>query len=419
MERQGATARAPRVVMLSTDYLPNIGGIAAHVYHLARAIEALGHEVMVLQPVGDASRSEPRLEWEPSMSPPVVRLRYPSGGSRYHRLWQRARAVVRGLRRLHEAGRPLIVHQHDYRDSSMGAAWFSRVHGVPWVWTNHSSAFLVDARTRSGRMAARLLYSGVRAVIAVSREIEAQSRALWHFPPHLLRYIPNGVDPEVFSPSVRPLRPVDGDAVVLCPRRMVEKNGVLYFALAARLLVQQRPDVRWRFVFAGSASAFNTDPRYARQVMTVLQPLTEAGYVVDLGNVPHMEMPRVYAMAHVVVLPSLMEAVSLAALEAMAMRRAVVATDVGGLPEVVRDGQTGLLVPAGDPNALARAILELQEHPVRRQQLAEAAHALVTREYTWSHVARKTVTLYHEVMGIRHESAPGQYPLSSPHGGGC
>jgi glycosyltransferase involved in cell wall biosynthesis len=101
------------------------------------------------------------------------------------------------------------------------------------------------------------------------------------------------------------------------------------------------------------------------------------------------------------VAPSLFEGFGLPAAEAMASGTAVVATDGGALPEVVADGETGVVVPARDAGALADAIDELIGDPVRCEVLGKAGRARVLERFTWERTARETSELYEDVLRRR------------------
>jgi glycosyltransferase involved in cell wall biosynthesis len=113
-----------------------------------------------------------------------------------------------------------------------------------------------------------------------------------------------------------------------------------------------------------------------------------------LGFVPHDEVKRLLARAAVIVLPSHREGLPMVLLEAMAHGRAVVATPVGGIPSLVEDGVTGLLVPAGDATALREAIERLLADPALRKRLGEAACARVSELCSWERVTEATLDAY-------------------------
>jgi glycosyltransferase involved in cell wall biosynthesis len=113
-----------------------------------------------------------------------------------------------------------------------------------------------------------------------------------------------------------------------------------------------------------------------------------------LGFVPPAEVQRLLARAAVVVLPSHREGLPMVLLEAMAHARAVVATPVGGMPSLIEDGVSGLLVARGDPRALREAITRLLGNPALRRKLGRAARAKVQEVAGWERVTEATLDAY-------------------------
>jgi 2-deoxystreptamine N-acetyl-D-glucosaminyltransferase/2-deoxystreptamine glucosyltransferase len=111
------------------------------------------------------------------------------------------------------------------------------------------------------------------------------------------------------------------------------------------------------------------------------------------GFVPHIDVPAVLASLDVLALPSVYEEMGSVLVEAMASGLPVVASRVGGIPDVVEDGETGLLVPPGDADALAAALDELVADPRRRQRFAEASRRRAGR-YSWPELAGRVARIY-------------------------
>jgi glycosyltransferase involved in cell wall biosynthesis len=113
------------------------------------------------------------------------------------------------------------------------------------------------------------------------------------------------------------------------------------------------------------------------------------------------ELVRLYQRATLAVVPSRFEGFGLPAAEAMACGTPVVASAAGALPEVVRTGGGGLLVPPGDVDALAKGIASLLEQPEARRRLGEEGRPRVVAAYAWSRVAERTTDVYREVLAER------------------
>jgi glycosyltransferase involved in cell wall biosynthesis len=121
------------------------------------------------------------------------------------------------------------------------------------------------------------------------------------------------------------------------------------------------------------------------------------------------DIPAVLAAADVVAMPSYREAQGIAILEALAAERPVVASNVGGIPEMVTDGVTGTLVPSHDPSALAAAIIALFTHPDRAAKLAAAGHEMVHEEFCIDYMMRDIEAIYATAVGRSAASIPDRY----------
>lgn len=387
-----------RIVLASTDYLPNIGGVASHVYNLAKSLAELGHEVIVLNPVTNDGRRIDTPEQEGFVT---MRIPYRGTTSKVTRALSRCVATLRAIARIETHYGPIdVIHVHD-QESYLAGLVLRRKMAV--IWTNHTSSFVHAVESREGLWWWRQRFAMTDGIIAVSREIGDMTRLVW--PGKDTKYVPNGVDAQRFSPRVKSSRPEVGipdDAfVVLCPRRMVEKNGVVYLARAAVALCAERPDVTWRFLFLGSSPLDENSAHYIELVRRELGSLLESGEAIFVGNVAMNQMPALNACADVVVVPSLIEAVSLAALEAMASRKPVVASGVGGLPEIVQHEQTGLLVEPRSEMALKNAILRILNDPQLAYRISDQGYRLAVEKYGWNQIADQTIRFYESVLARR------------------
>ena len=383
------------ILMVSASYLPMIGGKEAHIFYLSRSLQKMGHDVTVLTRVfGQAEKIEVAVE----RGIRVYRVH-----SRPYRtpLWMRPLATARGIQQVvRDLGHLDIVHLHDYWDSTLAVLFYG--HQAKRIWTGHSYTF---NKHFTGHplmyQITRFVYAKFDGILAVSQTLHQQCQRLWggRVP---ISYIPNGVDTDLFTPDVAVNRADYGikedEFVVLCPTRMAEQKGVLYLAQAAKILVRQAPAIKWRFLFLGSDPASNTDSLYIQQVKSILAPLFERGQVAYLGNVPMEQMPQLNGLADVVVMPSLWEGLSLSTLEAMACRKPLVVTNVGGQPELVAHEKTGLLVRPKAPPALADGIFRLHHDPMLRKQVAQGGYRLVAEQYSWDRVAEQTADFYESLL---------------------
>lgn len=406
-----------KIALVTTDFLPNIGGVAQHVLEIARAMQKEGDEVEVitvdLAARWDHLRKAPHQEKVDDLSiwriPFVVNrsIKFIAGqvSSRISsHLFQNE--LLKRLQHL----QPDVVHWHALNTTNNP---MSQWRSSAMVWTNHTSHFIDSLRSKD---ASRYGQQAKQAdeIIAPSEELCDLTASLG-ISGDLIHFIPNGVDCTRFHPDAEmapwPERlKVDNDElVVLCPRRLEKKNGVSYFVRAAILLLQQSIDAT--FVISGDF----VGPRSESEEELVEELIGESGYDKKfrlLGRVENKEMPGLYARGDVVVIPSLMEATSLSALEAMATGKPIVATNVGGLPFLIHDGDNGLLVPPCRPIELAEATRRLLHSTTLRTQFGRNGRARVENEFDWRVIAHRTKEVYHTAIKRYHTSKKSMATLA-------
>jgi glycosyltransferase involved in cell wall biosynthesis len=400
-----------KIALVSTDFLPNIGGITQHVVELAKALNADGTQVEVIAPLYSSRwldfRKRPYAEscfgisvWRvPLVIDTSVKLITGQISSRISEV----RFERELLRRLKEI-QPDVVHWHALESRSNPLAKWP--HSAK-VWTNHTTIFI--AAFKSGQ---RVRY---RREAELADEITAPSEEICDLIAQLgisrdrIHFIPNGVDSQRFRPDIDAsgwrerlqLRPID--RLILCPRRLERKNGVRFFVEAATLLLKEGTrDVL--FAIAGDASG----PRSESDENVVRELVSKSNFSSHfnlLGRVENQDLPGLYACSEIVVIPSLLEATSLSASEAMATGKPVVATNIGGLPFLIKDGQNGVLVPPCDAAELARAIRALLDSPDRRKIFGENGRARIEKELDWRMIAVKVKEIYHAAIQ-RHRNKP-------------
>ena len=202
--------------------------------------------------------------------------------------------------------------------------------------------------------------------------------------------IPYGIDLEQFDRSSHPRarRSPDARPVVGTMSRLSPEKGLEHLLRAIALLRERGTDVD--VVLAGDGPS-----RDALRALTTELGLEER--VTFAGEIAHEDVPGVLAGFDIFAMPSTWEGFGVSALEASAMKLPVVASDIHGIPDVVIDGETGLLVPPADAGALADAIASLARDEAMRQQMGEAGRAYVAREYRWEDNARLMEALYRDM----------------------
>jgi glycosyltransferase involved in cell wall biosynthesis len=205
----------------------------------------------------------------------------------------------------------------------------------------------------------------------------------WGAPPDKVVTIHNGYDPHVFKPEVASSDLVGERTTLFTARRLVEKNGLEY-------LISAMPDIvahhDAELVIAG-------DGPHKRHLQKLVAHHNLQKDVSFIGAVPHSKLPQLISASDIVVIPSLMEASSLFLIESMACQRPIVATNVGGIPEILNEG-CGVLVPPRDTLALSQAINQLIADQGLRDNLASKAYLTVSGRLTWDKIAQQTENAY-------------------------
>lgn len=274
-----------------------------------------------------------------------------------------------GLRRLIARVRPDIVHVH----CVVPPGFIAMGLDYPTVITAHGSDAYAYPRQRGdiGRAASAALRSA-DAVVAVSAFIKRQVEQLGAVD---VDVVYNGADPRFFSPGDRREArerfgfPADRPLIVFAGT--VERaKGLLVLADALKLMADLRPVV----AIAG---------RGPDSVVIKDALATTGGDAYMLGFLGQEQIAQLLAAADVVTLPSYGEGLPTALCEAMLAGRAIVASNVGGIPEIVRNGESGLIVPPGDAEALASALTAILSDIGLKTRFEARAHEFATEHLTW------------------------------------
>jgi glycosyltransferase involved in cell wall biosynthesis len=295
------------------------------------------------------------------------------------------------LRRLMTTRQVALVHTHSSVDSWLGAL-AARSLGRPVVRSRHVTIPIRRHRALIYRLADRVLASGD----AVARIVAGVG-----IDPSRIVLVPAGVDTSRFHTGVTGkavrdelgLLPAPAGRVVGLVANIRGSKGHEYFLEAARQVLGVLPDAR--FLIVGDGVGFE-DVRRRVQALGLDGPVIMTGFRRDI--------PEVMAALDVLVLPSTRsEATSQVIPQALAVGTPVVATSAGGASEIVRDGETGRLVPPADVPALAAAIVDLLRDRERAQRLAQAGQREVLARYTVDVMMARTTQVYTQLLdGRRH-----------------
>jgi glycosyltransferase involved in cell wall biosynthesis len=384
------------ILLVAPYRLAGTGGIATFVSRLQEELTASGHRVLVLV-AGDTDRVAPdgsgrRETYGIYLRSMYVKGRVFKGFAGFclylpvslFQLW-------RFLRR--EAID--VVHVNFVTPSALYFCALRAFGGWRLIATTHGSdVYALPRRTRLHRFLIRLALSRCDLITTVSRDLlDALHRAY----PALgtpTRVIPNGNPLGAGSlPADPPGARIDlPDGYVLAVGSLIVRKG--YDILIEALWIARSRGHDLSLVILGAG------PELAK-LEAQATALGVRDFVRLAGEVPHREVLSYYARAKFFVHAAREEAQGLVLLEAMSCRKAVVAPRVSGIPELIRDGETGLLVEAGNPAALADALIRMNSDQVLRDTLAEQGFRHVNRQHSWRDFVTKYVEAYDAVLSTR------------------
>lgn len=375
-----------RVIFLCNEYppLPH-GGIGVFVADLATRLAAGGVETVV---IGVSPHVAERIEEEQGG---VRVIRLPSHRVRSLDALAAARSIRRELACWMDHPRVAI-------EGSELSLW-----ALPSKWADRSIArlhgghkFFAEAEGRRPKVmrAAIERKSLHRAgrIVGVSQYVVDRTAELVGLDARNISVIPNGVDTDVFHPTVETT--CEPDTVVFVGT-LCEKKGLRYLVQAIETLHREGRPVR--LVVAGrDLGSSNGSGSFLEEVVSTVD--ASVGDAVEyLGPIPHSEMPAVYARGAVVALPSLMEAQGIAWIEAMACGKAVVASNRGPGNEVIEDGVSGLLCNPVEADQIAAGLRTLMDDSAHAAKLGKQARRRVLDHFSLETTAVANIALYNEV----------------------
>ncbi|MBP1911150.1 glycosyltransferase family 4 protein [Thermococcus stetteri] len=380
-----------KIALVSDWYYPKIGGVATHVHQLAIYLRKRGHEVSIITNDLRTGKEEELKELGiglvkvPGIVSPVLGIN-----------------VTYSLKSNREIGEFLrdfevVNAHHAFTPLSLKAVKAGRSLGKATLLTTHSISFSHESSLWKALGLTFPLFSHYlkhpHEIIAVSKAAKA---FIEHFTASPVRVIPNGVDDERFRPigerekeRVKEELGISGDLILYVSRMSVRK-GPHVLLNAFQNIARERGDATLVMVDSGEMLPF---------LKAQAKFLGIEDRVRFMGYVPDGLLPKLYASADVFVLPSTTaEAFGIVVLEAMASGAPVVTTTVGGIPEVIRESGSGVLVPPGDEASLAEAVLEILFDKELARKLGEAGRKAVERRYSWKVVAGEIESVYEEVL---------------------
>ena len=376
-----------RVALLTREYPPEVyGGAGVHVTYLARE----------LAPLVDLT-----VHCQGADRPDAVA----------HRPWdlladanQALQVISTDLSMTAAVGTAQLVHSHTWY-ANLAGHLAAMLYGIPHVMTMHSLEVLrpwkaeqLGGGYRLSSWCERDSATAAAALIAVSDGMRADILTAYpDIPAERIHVIRNGIDTTEYAPDpgteVLDRFGVDlARPYVIFVGRITRQKGVPVLLRAASGLVPEAQLV----LCAGAADT----PELLAEVTELVDGLqaSRSGVLWIPEMLPRPELVQLLTHATVFAIPSLYEPLGIVNLEAMACATAVVGSRTGGIPEVVADGETGLLVPPGEPEPLAEALNALLRDPDRARAMGQAGRKRAVAEFGWPSIAAQTAALYAKLV---------------------
>ncbi|AIF69973.1 glycosyl transferase [Palaeococcus pacificus DY20341] len=379
-----------KIALVSDWYYPKVGGVASHMHNLALKLRERGNEVAIVTNYWKTGKEEElekngiELIKVEGVISPILSINLSFGINSSEELFEYLNDFD-------------VIHSHHaFTPLALKAAKAGRKMGKATLLTTHSISFAHESKLWKALGLSFPVFSHYlkfpHCIISVS---EASKSFIEHFTDTEIKVIPNGVDDKRFHPNwdkeeLKEEYDIEGDVILYVSRMSYRKGPQVLLNAFSRLkegtLIMVGPGELLPFLKA-QAKFLGIDKR-----------------VRFLGYVPSNELPKLFGMADIFVLPSVTaEAFGIVILEAMASGVPVVATNVGGIPEIVRESQSGLLVPPSNETALKDAIEALLADKELRNKLGKNGRRAVERRYSWDVVSREVEETYEYVLSkLKH-----------------
>lgn len=359
------------ILLLTTHF--NVGGISKYLVNLSRGLIQKGHNVVIASSPGDfISTLDKRVSFFPlniktkSELSPKIFLAFPE------------------LIKLVRQRKIEIIHAQT-RVSQVLAFYLSKVSGIPYLSTSHGFF-----KPRLGR---RLFPCWGERVIAISQPVKEHLIRDFKTEPFKIVLIPNGVriKDDLSLPDFRVGRRKYGLKeevdVIGFMGRLSPVKGIKYLIMAMSHVLKTKPNAQLIIVGEG---------KIKQELKNLTKELGIVNSVFFLGTIANTD--EVFSLIDIFALPSLQEGLGLSLLEAMAMAKPVIGSEVGGILDVIQKEENGLLVSPGDARELSKAIIELLDNKEKAREMGKKARETVREKFSLERMVEDTEKVYE---GIR------------------
>lgn len=406
------------VYMLTTVFYPSIGGRESHIHNISKELVRIGYKVKIINPVinlnkttvemldgievhklriGDANSEEIYLKYKNKSSGLIG---YLSGYLRknfYNKFYKTITEYIENDIHFSKYEN-VIIHQHDFISGYKLSKELSKSYKM--IFTNHTGEFLFLKKLPFNKFVIKHLTKHFKYIISPSEELN-QFHGIRD--DSTFSYIPNGVDLNDFYVancievnSYKLKYGLDKNKyMILCPRRWAPTKGIIYLIKAIAILKDTDVADKFEAVFIGND--YEDYPEYKDDIMKFITENNLEKYIKLLGNIEYENMNKITMASDIIVIPSLMEAVSLSMLESMACGKIVVGSNTGGIPEVIKDKENGFLVKKANEVSIADKLYEIIKKYDEFEYIREKARETVEESYSWESITKKVEEIYKKV----------------------
>jgi len=315
-------------------------------------------------------------------------------------------SCLRAIPRLHKEYKIDLIHTHHAHMPDILLRLFKRldikticsVHNLfPWMMKSINSSGLTFLELDRSEKAIRLLFPFLKLcesfflrnmdlLIAPSQHCKAELKKFLSMTSARIDVVYNGVDTQVFVPNCIAC---GDEPTVLFAGRPVAQKGIFNLVKAMRIVIRYTP--RARFIFAGGGD-------FSPYIRIFEKMGISDEHSKYLGHVDHSDMPKIYCQNKVFVLPSPHENCSMSIIEAMSCGKAVIASNVGGNPELIESGKDGILYNYGDSEELAEKIILLLEDSSLREELGRRAREKAVKRFSARRMGEEIIRIYERTV---------------------
>ena len=347
-----------KVLMISPVYYPSQGGVQVQVKLLVDELVKRGYQITIITKEISGTQKMEKVK-----GIHMFRLKDSKISLDVWNGFFFIRKNLKEIQKIIEDERIDIIHVHQFEMSCSFVYLLRKNVNIPIISTLHTSLHTDNEYLKLRinfkepfRWILRILpifwfeEKSIRAsdfIICVSKNLEIFCRSLRN-DPHVMM-ISNAINLQQFNPDVLPADFNINEFTILCPGRISPEKGQIYLVDALKIIREKVPA---QVIFMGSE-----DPITGSQIKKRIRLLNLDNYVHFYTPQPYDKVPPYYKAADIIVIPSLSESFGLTILENMALGNVVVASDVGGVPDLIENGKNGILVPPADPKKLADAII--------------------------------------------------------------